>query len=385
MKSRSHKLHTAIAAAAAALLAACGGGGEQAGRESPSSHVVPPLADAPAGLSGSVRCTNWRIGAVNVDNVEVPPGMACELDGTTVKGGVKVLAGSTLIAGNSVQVGGTIQGDRAHYVQLTGSTSLVRGSFELKKGGGGVLVDAEVRGSAVAEELTEVVSFGGARVGSSMKLIKNTGGVTVANNTVIGALQCKENTPAPMVAGNSAGSLEDQCFQASSPPPPTPPSGNVTCVGLTLAGLNLDSIIVPDNANCTVIGSRMNGSVEVGANARLNAIDVFITGNLLSDGAAELNVSGASTVGGSVQVQRGTSASISGLSATGSLQINAMSGPVSASGNSFGGNGQIMFNRGGVTLNGNAFSGVMQCKQNLPAPTGSGNTASQKQDQCVGL
>lgn len=382
---KSHKFPMAMVAAAA-LLAACGGGGEEVVERAGALSHKPTLAPAPAGLTGTVICDNWRIGAVTVDNVEVRAGMACELDGTTVTGGVKALAGATLIAGNGVQIAGSVQADEAHHVELTGAASRVAGSFEIKKGGSATLASAEVAGSVVFEEQTGAVSVGGARAGGGMKLFKNTGGATVANNTVIGALQCKDNTPAPMVSGNSADSLEDQCFQASSPPPPTPPSGNVVCVGLTLVGLNLDSVIVPDNASCTMIGTTMNGSVEVGANSSLVAQDVNITGNLLSDSAARLDIGGASRVGGSIQVQRGAAASIVGVTTTGSMQITAMTGPVTASGNRLGGNIQILANRGGVTLNNNVTpGGVMQCKDNLPAPTGSGNVASQKQDQCVGL
>lgn len=387
MKSNSHKVPLAVLAAAA-LLAACGGGGTEpaaGGRESPLAHSAPALVDAPAGLTGSVQCTDWRIGAVTVDNVEVPPGMSCQLDGTTVTGSVKALSGATLLAGNGVQVAGSIVGDLAHHVELTGSTSRVAGNFEVKKGSSATLANAEVGGTAVFEELTGAVSIGGARAGGGMKLIKNTGGATVANNTVIGALQCFDNTPAPAVAGNSADSLEGQCFQASSPPPPTPPSGNVTCVGLTLVGLDLDSVIVPDNASCTLIGSRMNGTVQLGNNARLIAQDVSITGNLISDGAAELNISGASRVGGSVQLNAGAGASIVGVNIGGSLQIDAMPGAVSASGNQIRGNTQVIANRGGVTLNSNTMLGVMQCLGNQPAPTGSGNVAVQKEGQCAGL
>jgi hypothetical protein len=63
-----------------------------------------------------------------------------------------------------------------------------------------------------------------------------------------------------------------------------------------------------------------------------------------------------------------------------------MAGPVSATGNQVRGNIQVLFNRGGVALNGNVTNtGVMQCKENLPAPTGGGNVAAAKEDQCVGL
>lgn len=377
--------------AAATLLAACGGGDPvdsvdlASTRVRALSHSVSALADAPAGLSGSVQCANQRIGAVTVDNIEVPPGMSCLLDGTTVTGSIKALADATLVAGNGVQVAGSVVGDGAHHVELTGSTSRVGGNFEVKKGGSAILSGAEVAGTAAFEELTGAVSIGGARAGGGMKLVKNTGATTVANNTVIGALQCFDNAPAPLVGGNSADALEGQCFQEASPPPPTPPSGNVTCVGLSLVGLNLDSVIIPDNASCTLIGSTMNGTVQIGNNARLIAQHLVITGNLIGDGAAEVSLSGTSRVGGSVQLNGGAAASISGVDIGGSLQIDAMPGAVSATGNQIRGNTQVIANLGGVTLTGNNMLGVLQCLGNQPAPTGSGNMAAQKEGQCTGL
>lgn len=376
------------AVAAAALLAACGGGetvDAVGARAQAQSHTVPPLADAPSDIAGSVQCTNLRIGAVMVDNVEVPDGMACQLDGTTVTGSVKALTDATLFVGNGAQVAGSIVGDGAHHVELTGATSRVGGNFEVKKGGSATLASAEVAGTAVFEEMTGTVSVGGARAGGGMNVTKNTGATTVANNTVIGALQCFDNAPAPVVGGNSADALEGQCFQEASPPPPTPPSGNVTCVGLSLVGLNLDSVIVPDNASCTLIGSTMNGTVQLGNNARLVAQDLNITGNLIADGAAELSISGSSRVGGSVQLNGGAGASISGVNIGGSLQIDAMPGAVTASGNQIGGNVQAIANLGGVTLTNNTMAGVLQCLGNQPAPTGSGNVAAQKEGQCTGL
>lgn len=57
-------------------------------------------------------------------------------------------------------------------------------------------------------------------------------------------------------------------------------------------------------------------------------------------------------------------------------------GPLLAAGNRVNGNLQAFGNRGGVSLIGNAINGNLQCKENVPAPTGSGNTAASKEDQC---
>jgi hypothetical protein len=38
-----------------------------------------------------------------------------------------------------------------------------------------------------------------------------------------------------------------------------------------------------------------------------------------------------------------------------------------------------------LTFNSNTITGNMQCKENRLAPTGSGNTAAIKEDQCAAL
>jgi hypothetical protein len=42
-------------------------------------------------------------------------------------------------------------------------------------------------------------------------------------------------------------------------------------------------------------------------------------------------------------------------------------------------------NRGGLSLAANRMIGALQCKENQPAPSGSGNVASIKEDQCRAL
>lgn len=334
--------------------------------------------------SAATLFCNGTVGAVTVDSVEVAANDTCRLDGTTVLGGITAQSGATLIV-NDAQVAGSITGDGVAVLEVTGINTVVQGSVKAVKGGRALVASANITGGLTIEEMAGEVFVGGVTSGSSLQVTKNTGGATIANNTVLGALQCFDNAPAPEVGGNSADSLEGQCIQAVSPPPPTPPSGNVTCVGLTIVGLNLDSVVVPDNTNCTLIGANMNGSVEVGANSTLIAQDVAITGNLLADGAANVTLSGASTIGGSVQIQSGAGASISGARVSGSMQIFSMAGPVDATGNTFGGNFQAVSNRGGVSIVDNRMGGALQCTGNLPAPVGSGNVASQRDGQCATL
>ena len=398
--------HVLTLLATAAMLAACGGGGTdetgatsatvdseaaggvdvESGRAQALAYTLPALAAAPAGLAGNIVCINWRIGAVTVDNVEVPAGQTCRLNGTIVRGSVQVGPGAILLAGAAVQVAGSVQGDQAAHVQVTGTASRVTGNFELEGGGSAALTGAQVGGNVFVNGLADAVSIKNVRVAGGVQFTDNLGGGDISGNRIAGDLQCTGNLPAPLVAGNTAASIEDQCIPGAAAGGGNPPlSGNVTCVGLTIGAIRLDSVIVPAGASCTLLGTLLNGSIEVGASSRLIAESVNVTGDLKADGAAELRVSGTSLVGGSVQVQRGAAATLSGMAVTGDLQIDAMAGPVSASGNRITGNLQVVANLGGVALNSNRVGGVMQCKENLPAPSGSGNVATLKEDQCLRL
>lgn len=389
------------------LLAACGGADDTAssvegpaaaaatadpqdeavenGRLKALPAVLPPLAAVPAGFTGNLVCANRRAGVITVDNVEVPAGMVCRLNGTIVRGSVQVGPGAVLLAGTGVQIAGSVQGDQAAHVQVTGTTSRVGGNAEFEGGGSATLTGIQVGGDIFVNGLVDPVSVRNTRVAGNIQFTDNLGGGELVGNRITGALQCTGNLPAPSASGNTAVSIEGQCAPGGITPPPPPLTGNVTCVGLTIGAIPLDSVIVPANASCTLLGTRLNGSIEVGANARLVAEGVNVTGDLKSDGAADLRLTGASTIGGSAQVQRGAAAVLSGATIRGDLQVDAMAGPVSASSNRVSGNLQAMANRGSVTLTGNTFGGVMQCKDNLPAPTGSGNVATLKEDQCRGL
>jgi hypothetical protein len=394
----SRRLTLLALAASAAVLAACGGGGtdvaeldaaaaEAEDRLEAQSITLPPLRAAPAGVSGNLNCANWRVGAITVDNVEVPAGAACRLTGTIVRGSVQVQPGGILVA-SAVQVTGSVQGDEAAHVQVTGTTSRIGGNVELEGGSGATLTGIQVGGDVFANGLTGVVSFTNNRVAGGMQVFDGLGGGTITGNRITGNLQCEGNLPAPIAGNNTAALIQGQCAPVASgggTPPPPPLTGNVTCVGLTIGAIRLDSVIVPANASCTLLGTILNGSIEVGANAQLTGQNLTVTGDLKSDGAAVLSITGTTRIGGAVQIQRGAGATIENAQIRGDLQFDAMLGPVTARGNAVTGNLQAMANRGGVSLVGNRMGGVMQCKDNLPAPTGSGNVASSKQDQCLRL
>jgi hypothetical protein len=195
------------------------------------------------------------------------------------------------------------------------------------------------------------------------------------------AIACALSTLAACGGGDPAA----PATAGATVPAPSSLSGNVTCVNFTIGAIHLDSVFVPDGASCTLLGTSMIGSVEVGSASRLIAENVNINGNLKADGAADVRVSGASRSGGSVQLARGAGAFIIGMRVTGDMQIDAMTGPVTAADNRINGNLQAVGNRGGLTLEANTMGGNLQCKENDPAPAGGGNVATLKEDQCQAL
>jgi hypothetical protein len=407
--SRAGVLMAAVSAAL--LLAACGGGGDATtpsaavaapvAAETPAvdggpdeKYVLPVLTAAPANLSGSVVCSNQRIGAVTVDNVQVPEGKACRLAGTRVTGSIDVARGGILLAAN-VNVAGSVQGSEAEHVQVTGINTVVGGNVEVEGGVSATIQGISVRGDVFVQQITGLFIAKNTKISGGFQFKQSTGGGEITGNSIVGNLQCDDNLPPPIVGNNTAKSIEGQCIvsssgggtsSSSSSGVITPPlSGNVTCVGLTIGAIRLDSVIVPAGATCSLSGTILNGTIEVGQGASLVATNVNLTGGFIADGATRVSLSGTSLVGAGVSIQRSASVSVNGATITGDLKFDNNTGAVVAANNRISGNTQVMANRGGVTLNGNSMVGVLQCKDNFPAPTGSLNSASLKEDQCLGL
>jgi hypothetical protein len=404
MTSRfKRRIEPALAAIAAAIvLAGCGGGGDGGSTAAPAAGAGDravslsggsALMAAPPGLSGNVTCDNLAIGAVSLDTVTVPANAACRLEGTVLIGSILVNQGAMLEA-SAVRLNGSVQAEGAAHVTLADASS-VGGSVQVKQGGSAAIAGAQITGDLQIDSMRGTVFATGNRLGGSLQAVANRGGVTITGNTMNGNLQCKENAPAPLASDNVAASIEDQCVPGASGgsggvgggtvPAPGGLSGNVTCDGLRIGAVSLDTVVVPAGASCVLEGTRLVGSIIVGANATLGATGVRVNGNVQAEGAASVLLGGASAVGGSVQLKQGGSATVGGVSIGGDLQIDAMNGPVAASGNAIGGNLQAVGNRGGLSLAANRMIGALQCKENQPAPSGSGNVASIKEDQCRAL
>jgi hypothetical protein len=163
---------------------------------------------APPAAADEQQCRG-QLGAVTVDNLQVPAGAACMLDGTQIQGSLKVETGAALDA-KAIRVIGNVQAENANSVIVTGSQ--VGGSFQIKQGGSASLGASTVAGDVQLDSNSGLLNVSSNRVGGSVQVFQNTGGASIADNSIDGNLQCKENAPPPMGGGNVVqGNAEDQC------------------------------------------------------------------------------------------------------------------------------------------------------------------------------
>jgi hypothetical protein len=165
----------------------------------------------PAGpASAEERVCRGAIGAVTVDNLRVPQGATCTLNGTVVKGTVKVGRNATLRATN-IRVIGNVQAENARNV-IVRSGSTVGGSVQIVQGGAARILGSSITGDILFDDQAGALAANANRIGGNLQAFQNTGGVAINNNRIDGNLQCKENDPAPTGGGNVVqGSKEDQC------------------------------------------------------------------------------------------------------------------------------------------------------------------------------
>ena len=158
------------------------------------------------------RVCRGTIGAVTVDNLRVPQGASCTLNGTRVEGTVKVERSARLIA-NAVRVKGNVQSEGFQAIYLR-QGSVVVGSVQLDnglRGGNGQVLNSRINGDLqffsnsarmVARDNTILANF---------QANQNNGGLVIQNNRIAENLQCQSNNPAPIGSGNTAGDKEGQC------------------------------------------------------------------------------------------------------------------------------------------------------------------------------
>lgn len=166
------------------------------------------LTGAPVALADDTICRG-TLGAITVDNVIVPNGRVCTLNGTIVEGSVKVLSRATLYA-YAVNVDGNIQAEGAKAV-FVNPGSFVGGNIQIKQGGRARINRVDIGGDLQFEENAGALYATRNVIDGNLQAWKNTGGLTISFNVIRENLQCKENNPAPTGGQNVAGDKEDQC------------------------------------------------------------------------------------------------------------------------------------------------------------------------------
>jgi hypothetical protein len=172
--------------------------------------AIAALGVVPASAAAEETTCRGTIGAQTHDNIRVPQGATCTLNGTTAQGTVKIERNAVLRA-RDVRVIGNIQGENARRVNVVDG-SRIGGSVQVVQGGAARVADSRVNADILYDENSRALEALRNRVGGNVQAFQNEGGVRIARNVIDGNLQCKENTPAPAGGGNVVhGSKEDQC------------------------------------------------------------------------------------------------------------------------------------------------------------------------------
>lgn len=153
------------------------------------------------------------------------------------------------------------------------------------------------------------------------------------------------------------------------------------CTGL-VGAVTVEKIIVPDGASCRLEGTRVQSDVEVKPGASLIARRAIVGGNVQASNARSVQVI-LGRVDGNVQLEQGRGGLVRRVVIGGDLQVEQNSRAYTLDRNRIDGNLQAFQNRGGLTIQGNQIQENLQCKENVPPPTGGGNTAASKEDQCA--
>jgi hypothetical protein len=175
------------------------------------ASVLSLIMAAPAALAEERVCRG-TIGATTVDNLLVPQGAACTLNGTKVKGTVKVESRAKLYA-ESIRVIGNVQSEGFKVVSLR-EGSRVGGSVQLENGqsgGSGKVISTRINGDLQFFSNEARIAARNNTILGNLQAVSNTGGLVIANNTIAENLQCKQNNPPLTGGGNTAGDKGAQC------------------------------------------------------------------------------------------------------------------------------------------------------------------------------
>lgn len=162
-------------------------------------------------------------------------------------------------------------------------------------------------------------------------------------------------------------------------------AGDYECRGTVGAVTLVGNVLVPDDAVCTLDGTRIEGSLVVKSRATLDATGVEVTGGLQGESPSTV-VLRTSELGNGVSLAKAElnagRIEITGTTVTGDVSLQENRNPIRLEGNDVVGSVQANKNTGGLEITGNLIGNGLQCQDNRPAPVGGGNIAKQKQGQC---
>ena len=174
--------------------------------------AVCALLAAASAAQAEERVCRGTIGAVTVDNLLVPQGATCTLNGTRVEGTVKVERNATLTA-STIRVKGNVQSEGFNNITLR-QNSVVVGSVQLEnglRGGSGRVLNSKVNGDVQFFSNEARMIARGNTILANFQANQNKGGLVIKNNRIAENLQCESNNPRPVGGGNTAGDKEGQC------------------------------------------------------------------------------------------------------------------------------------------------------------------------------
>jgi hypothetical protein len=169
------------------------------------------IVAVPVALAEERTCRG-TIGPTTVDNLRVPSGAMCTLNGTRVEGTIKVENRAKLYA-NGVRVIGNIQSEGFQAIVVR-EGSRVGGSVQLengRSGGTGKVISSRVNGDLQFFSNQARMVARSNTILANLQAVSNTGGLVIKNNRIAENLQCKQNNPPPTGGGNTAGDKEGQC------------------------------------------------------------------------------------------------------------------------------------------------------------------------------
>ena len=175
------------------------------------ASVLALIISAPAALAEERVCRG-TIGATTVDNLKVPQGASCTLNGTRVEGTVKVERNARLSA-SGIRVKGNVQSEGFKNILLR-QGSVVVGSVQLENGlrdGSGRVLNTRINGDLQYFSNRAKMVARGNTILANLQANQNTGGLVIENNRIAENLQCQSNNPRPTGGGNTAGNKEGQC------------------------------------------------------------------------------------------------------------------------------------------------------------------------------